>query len=315
MSRGGFLLFYLLWLALCVGAVSGARAARGAVVAPPPQRVDEVAIAVPPKPEREGSSPSPEEGAGERVRYDEQACLNYDADFRDVCFQALARQRALRDLEGALDACAEVVRSRLRLECLADVAELHVPTSLDAARSVCPQIPKKKWKHQCYFGIAMALVHLDPSAALATCDDAGMWRDFCRHDVLGEVSVDDVDFVLDVCAREEGDLLTRKTCWHGIGKYIGRQDLDAAIRACGRVPLGPDDLYRENCLHGVGWAAGERMGAAGSAACDRAGAQKDSCLLGVAFQLKRLDPSAAVGICQGVQRGDLRSHCLAFLQR
>lgn len=307
-----FFFFYLFCLAGCVGTVQAARYVEAGAADPPPQEVAGVAIAVPPKPELE-SDRALDEGEGSGRRYDEATCNEYEDDFRDVCFQALARQRAPRDLEGALQACEEVVRDRLRFECMADAAELHVPTSLEDALEVCPRIPRRKWHDQCHFGIAMALVDVDWDEALEACERAGIWRDFCRHDVLGEIAVEDTDWVLEVCHRQEGDLLTRKTCWHGIGKYIGRVDLERAFAACEEVPLGPSNLYRENCVHGVGWAAGERFGAAGVAHCHRAGPQEDSCRLGVAFQLKALDPSAAVEICHRVERTDLEAHCLSFV--
>jgi hypothetical protein len=315
MSERAFFLLYVLCLGLCVAVVQGAQAARASLPEPAEPELEQgVAVAIPPKPETEldrGAGSSDGEGA----RYDEETCDRYEGDFRDVCYHALARQRAARDLSGALLACEVVERRRLRNECMADVAELHVGTDLETARGVCPTITARKWRDQCYFGIAMALVGRDPALALAGCDDAGIWRDFCRHDVLGEVSVFDVDFVLEVCAREEGDLLTRKTCWHGIGKYIGRVDLPRAFSACERVPMGPSNLYRENCMHGAGWAAGERFADAGLAHCGRAGALEDSCRLGVAFQIERSMPDRAVEICRSVARSDLRDHCLAWVSR
>lgn len=315
MTGRSFFLLYLLCFLVCTACVHAARLGQG--VAP---RVEvtagAVAIAIPPKPVLQGErESSPGEGTGPGTRYDEATCRTYTGDFQDVCFQALARQRAPRDLEGGLLACREVVRERLRNECMADVAELHAPQDLDAALRVCPSIPRARWRDQCVFGISMALVNGDPARALANCEGSGMWRDFCRHDVLGDTSVRDLDFVLDACGREEGDLLTRKSCWHGIGKYIGRQDIPRALLACGRVPLGPANLYRENCVHGVGWAAGERMGAAGAAECQQAGDFLDNCLVGVAFEQKRLDPEAALGVCHQVGRSDLRDHCMAFLRR
>jgi hypothetical protein len=311
MSDRAFLLLYLLCLGLCVSTVQGARAAMASQ--PEVEQLEEslgVAIAIPPKPEGEldrGASPD-----GEGTLYDEATCDRYEGDFRDVCYHALARQRAPRDLQGALMACEVVQRKRLRRECQADAAELHVRTDLAAARAVCPDIETRKWRDQCYFGIAMALIEIEPRQALAGCEDAGIWRDFCRHDVLGEVSVFDLELVLEVCAREEGDLLTRKTCWHGIGKYIGRVDTFAA---CERVPLGPQGIYRENCVHGAGWAMGERFAAQGTAECGRAGKLEDSCRLGVAFQIERSQPEEAVGICRSVSRGDLRDHCLGWVSR
>ncbi len=313
MSNRSFALLYILCLGACVASVQGVRAAYVARVAEVDGGAAEpVVIALPPKPDVERPE---EDSVGEGTLYDEAICETYEGDFRDACYEALARQRALRDLPGALLACEALTRERLRLECLADVAGLHARTDLDAARALCPSIPVRKWRDQCFFGIAMTLVEGDASLALGTCDDAGIWRDFCRHDVLGEVAVVDLEFVLAECAREEGDLLTRKTCWHGIGKYIGRQDIDGAFAACRDVPLGPGNLYRENCVHGAGWAAGERWGAAGTSHCSDAGEQRDSCVLGVAYQLKRIQPEEAVEICRTAGRSDLRDQCLEFLRR
>jgi hypothetical protein len=275
-----------------------------------------IAVAIPPKPGgalQGGAARGEGEGAG--TRYTQAICVRYEGDFRDVCFHALARQRAARDLAGALAACGEVARPRLQQECRADVAELHVPADLAAARAVCASIPTRKWHDQCYFAVATALVPTDPGAALAGCDDAGIWRDFCRHDTLGEAAITDLDFVLETCGREEGDLLTRKTCWHGIGKYIGRVDLPRAAEACRRVPEGPAGLYRENCVHGFGWAAGERFGPAGVAQCAQTAPQEDSCRLGVAFEVLAGHPDAAVELCQSVRRSDLRRHCLEWVER
>ncbi len=313
MSARSFALLYLLCLGVCLGTLQLIRVAHAARPAPPePVPIAGVAMALPPKPD---VSPPDLAGDGQETRYDEATCETYEGDFRDACYEALARQRALRDLPGALLACAEIGRERLRWECEADVAGVHAASDLEAARAVCPTLRQPAWRDQCYFGIAMTLVEGEPPLALATCDDAGRWRDFCRHDVLGETAVVDLGFVLAECGREQGDLLTRKTCWHGIGKYIGRQDLDAALEACRQVPLGPDDLYRENCIHGAGWAAGERLGIAGAERCSGAGEQRDSCLLGVAFQQRRLQPDGAVALCHEAGRADLRDHCLAFVAR
>ena len=313
MSSRSFTLLYLLCLGVCLGTVHAIRAAHAAR---PPEAaavpLAGVAMELPPKPD---VSPPELPGGGEGTRYDAATCETYEGDFRDACYEALARQRALRDLPGARLACAEIQRQRLRSECVADVAGVHAASDLAAARAVCPTLDSATWRDQCYFGIAMTLVDGDPALALGTCDDAGRWRDFCRHDVLGEVAVVDLAFVLAECSRERGDLLTRKTCWHGIGKYIGREDLDAALDACHQVPLGPDSLYRENCVHGAGWAAGERWGTAGADRCTGAGEQRDSCLLGVAYQQRRLQPDGAVALCNEAQRDDLRDKCIAFVAR
>jgi hypothetical protein len=319
MGPRAFLLLYLFCLACCVGTVHLGRALAPDLVASRASEPSPVLIAVPPKPVTEtdlGGSTKPDAGSESTSRtYDEATCRAYDAEFRDVCFQGLARQKALRDLLGAEITCNEIAQERFRLECLADVAELHVPTSLDEALASCSEIPRKKWHDQCYFGIALALAKDRPDLAMATCDRAPMWRDYCRHDVLGTVATENLDFVLHACGQEQGDLLTRKSCWHGIGKYIGRQDLDRAFASCQRVPEGPSGLYRQNCIHGAGWAAGERFGASGGEACSRAGPERDSCMMGVAYALKRLDAEAAVGLCRQVGQTDLREQCLGFLKR
>ena len=310
--RSRLLRVYVACLLSCVTVIQTARANWSLADEEAAETIVQVAIAVPPKPEGAGEL---SEGEGEQSVYDEAACRKLDDDFRDVCFHTVARRRAERDLSGARLACDEIVRARLRYECMADIAEMHVWTDLKTARTVCPEIPRKKWHDQCFFGVAMALSQRLPDDALKACDDAGIWRDFCRHDVIGEVSARDVDWALDICHQETGDTLTRKTCWHGIGKYVGRVDPNAGFDACERVPAGPENLYVENCIHGVGWAISEQSGAAGLPSCAKAGANQDSCYLGVAFNLKRLDPESANSICRQVKRDDLQAHCLAFLSR
>ena len=79
--------------------------------------------------------------------------------------------------------------------------------------------------------------------------------------------------------------------------------------------MGPQDLYLENCIHGLGWAGAERFGREFIPDCDKAGAKKDSCILGVAYNLKRFDPAAGVELCNTVVRADLQEKCLGHVQR
>ena len=197
------------------------------------------------------------------------------------------------------------------------MAELYAPVDREASLAVCPEIPRKKWRDQCVFGIALALSTLDSDRAFRKCDDAGQWRDFCRHDVNGEIAQVNPDLALEHCHAEEGDLLTRKSCWHGIGKYIARVDVPLAFSTCERVPTGPPtpDGYRENCVHGLGWGAAEKAGRDFAAECDRAGDFKDSCLVGVAYNLRRFDVAAGMEVCSGVQDALLRGRCDEFVQR
>lgn len=269
------------------------------------------AIAVPPKPEG-AAQPGEGDGAG---AWTEQRCRQLDGELRDVCFHQLARGRAATDLIGALDACDILSDDVLQAECHADVAELHAPTDRDAALAVCPDIPTKKWRDQCVFGIALALSEPDPRFAFRLCDDAGQWRDFCRHDVNGEIAQVDDPLAFEHCAAEEGDILTRKTCWHGMGKYIARVDVPRAWEVCARVPLGPDNLYRENCVHGLAWGAAESAGRDFLGQCDTLPEQHDSCRLGVAYFESRFDTPSALEICDQVVRADLRTKCVAHVRR
>jgi len=303
----GFGLLYLATLGVCVGAV---QVLAHSPTPDPAQLVAEqvaVAIAVPPKPD----GARPVSGSGdEGAHYTVEGCRAREGQLRDLCFHQLAIQRAPTDLQGGLDACAEVADGAGRAECQADVAEGYARFDRDAALGVCPTIPRKKWRDQCVFGIALAWATTDSEWAFRLCDQAGQWHDFCRHDVNGEISQINVDLALSHCAEEQGDLLRRKSCWHGIGKYLARQDVDAAFAACARVPEG---LYRQNCLHGLGWGASESQGVAFLPTCDRAGPDIDSCRLGVAYELSRTDPQGAAAVCPQVQRDDLRAQCQRFV--
>jgi hypothetical protein len=269
------------------------------------------AIAVPPKPEG-AVEPGEGDGAGS---WTEQRCRQLDGELRDVCFHQLARGRAPTDLAGALDACDVLTDDGMKAECQSDVAELHAPTDRDVALAVCPTIATKKWRDQCVFGIALALSGPDPRYAFGLCDDAGQWYDFCRHDVVGEIAQVDDALAFELCAAEQGDLLTRKTCWHGMAKYIARIDVPRAWRVCGEVPLGPDRLYRENCVHGLAWGAAETAGRDFLSQCGTLPEQRDSCRLGVAYFQVRLDPAGALEICEEVERDDLKEKCQTFVRQ
>jgi len=302
-----FALLYLVCLGLSLGAVEAMR--DGGV----PERATEISepvagvtVAMPPRPD----GVRPVRGEGDQ-RFSEKGCRALTGTFRDICFHQLARQRAATDLEGARQACGEIERRRTIHECTADVAELHARTDLRVALAVCPEIPRKKWRDQCVFGIALAMVEPAPAAAFSLCDSAGMWRDFCRHDVNGEIAVRDVAHAMSNCAAEEGNHLTRVSCWHGIGKYIARVDVRRAVSACRQVPAG---LYRENCAHGLGWGAAESRGVAMADQCHAVGEVADSCRLGVAYNHRRFDIDAALDVCTGIRRSDLQRQCFTFVR-
>lgn len=321
MTSTYFSLLYLLCLGLCLGAVELAKIGwePPPEPPPPPQSVDEI-VAIPPKPDGVREVVGGEDG--DSYRYTEQACLAHDpGQYRDICFHQLARQRAPTDLPGAQGACDQIPAPQgkddrdTRYECQSDIAELHSPADRDAALAVCPAIPRKKWRDQCVFGIALALSTLDSPYAFQLCDDAGKWRDFCRHDVNGEIAQVNEDLAFEHCHNIDGDFLVNKACWHGIGKYIARVSVDRAFAACERVPLGPDDKYRENCYHGLGWGAAEKAGAGFVSSCGRAGPQQDSCLLGVAYNLRRFDVDAGLQVCSGVTDPTLYQQCVTFVEK
>lgn len=302
---GLYLLCLVVLLTLRFGLAAGLPAPDAPAVAP---TAAESVMAVPPKPGGVAAGNGEGEGEGVLTR---AHCLTMPDQVRDVCFQSLARQLAAGDPDGALAVCDEIGDEELRLECHADVAEVLGPTELAAAEAICDRIDRVKWRGQCHFGIGLARAHEDPPSALGQCEKAETFRDFCRHDVVGTVSEVNLDAAVAFCAREEGDTLTRKTCWHGIGKYLARRDFDEAVAACGRST----EQWRSNCFHGLGWGAAERDPDATLAACARLPEFADSCRQGVAYELKRADPQRAITLCSSLQTEAIRTRCLDFVRR
>ena len=305
----GFWSIYAACLGACLLAVQVALARVDPPPAPPADEVAAALVARPPKPE---GVRAPAEGEG--PRYTEAACRAYGGDIRDACFGALALQRAERDPVGGLAACEAIEAPALRWECAGDVAGLHWSVDRGAAEAICEAIPRRKWRDQCWFNLALAASQVDPDYARSRCGRAGMWRDFCYHDVNGEIAQVDPVAALAWCDLEQGALLRRKTCYHGLGKYLGRSDPEAAWHICQQVPTR-EPLYRENCHHGIGWALAETRGASALADCARSGAYRDSCILGVSAYVKRLDPGEALALCEEVRGASLRERCEAFATR
>jgi hypothetical protein len=306
-----FSALYLACLGFCVGSILGLKA-NARVAEPRVAKAQIIAdfIAIPPKPE---GVERPKEG--DAPLHSWKGCEKREGDFRDACFKALAWQRAERDVEGALKACEQVKDQDQAFECIADVAELHTRTDRQRAEAICPSIPKKKWKDQCWFGIGLAWSIHDTEYARATCENAGMWRDFCRHDVNGEIAQVDALDALNWCNKEEGSPLQRKTCFHGLGKYLGRSQPEEAIAICEVVPSN-NPLYAENCFHGLGWAVAEKQGDAESIAfCSALRRNQDSCFLGLSAHAKRLSPVQSLALCERVEREDLRDRCEGFAKR
>ena len=300
--------FLLLWGARAALAAWAPRAETVTTAASAPA---ERPMVVPPKPAGLAApDPSPRDDAT-LPRLTEGACLARPPALHDLCFQALARQAAAQDPAAAARTCDRVVDVELRDECVADVAEAAAPAYRDAAVALCVAMPRPRWRGQCHFGIGLAVAETDPGWAFGRCAHAEAFRDFCRHDVVGEIALANLDAAVGLCAREEGDALTRKSCWHGVGKYLARRDASAALATC----LRATPAWRGNCAHGAGWGAAERDADAALAACVGAGAYADNCRHGVAAQLKRIDPERALALCARLRDSSLATRCTAFVRR
>ena len=312
MRTPSFLLLYLLVLGGLLGL-------RGALVrwqpvpgerARTPEVNAEGVMALPPKPEG-ATAQAAGVGAEGTARLTPDGCRGMSPTVREVCWQALARQTAAADPDGALAICTEITTPELTFECQADVAETIAPRDRDHAAAICDPLPSVKWRGQCHFGVGLALAEVDSAYALGRCDHAEAFRLFCRHDVVGEVALVDLDAAMAFCAREEGDALARKTCWHGIGKYLARRSLAEATAACDAATMD----WRGNCFHGAGWGAAERDADAALAGCLALPLYADNCRQGVAHQLKRADPARAVALCEAIPTETIRSRCLDFVTR
>ena len=300
---------------LCVSLLLGTRFALGWMVPVAAARQAEVearepggAMEVPPKPG--GLAPPPGVGTGSGdAALTPATCDRMPADLRGTCWQALARQTAGADPEEALRVCERLPEGALREECHADVAETIAPRARARAAAVCASIPTTKWRGQCHFGMGLALAETDPEGAITFCDSAEAFRTFCRHDVVGEIAMVNLPAAQTICAREEGNTLTRKTCWHGIGKYLARRDMAEAAGACLVSPAS----WQARCCHGVGWGAAERNVDDALEGCATFGEYADNCRHGVANQLKRSDPAREQAICESLTQPDARAKCLAFV--
>ena len=298
-------------LALQVAIAHGLVSVAATPVAAPPSE----AMAIPPKPAGL-KAPAAEGGDGEGdERLTFEACTAMATGVRDVCWQALARQQSAVDPQGALGVCDQVVEPELKLECVDDVAEATTLADRAGAERICTGVVDRKWRGQCWFGVGLAWAETDSDYALGRCEHAEAFERFCRHDVVGEVSLVDVDAGVAFCTRGEAehadDDLTRKTCWHGIAKYLARRDVGEAAAACERATAS----WRGTCYHGLGWGGSERDPDGTLAACAGFGPWADYCRQGVAHEQKRVDPTRALALCEAIGTTTVRARCLEFVTR
>jgi hypothetical protein len=277
---------------------------RAAVVAAEPGG----AMEVPPKPA--GLAPGTGEGAGGGDgALTPDTCLGMPVDLRNTCWQALARQAAAVDPEGALRTCEALPAGALREECHADVAETIAPIARERAETICAAVESTKWRGQCHFGMGLATAEIDAEYAISRCASAEAFHTFCRHDVVGEIAMVNLPAAHAICAREEGGTLQRKTCWHGIGKYLARRDMGEAAAAC----RDATPSWQALCFHGLGWGAAERDVDTALTGCAAFGEFADNCRHGVANQLKRSDPAREQAICESLTNPEAKAKCLAFV--
>ncbi len=300
--------FMGLWVGISTLLILGVQGALLQVVAEVPDPEVEViaeVIAIPPKPEGALS----EAGDGEGTTYTDAACRKHEGDYRNACFHGLALQRAERDPDGALQACEELPKGEERWECFSDVAEIHSKVDRGWSEATCPTIPARKWRDQCWFGIALAWSTTDADYARDTCQQAGQFKNFCRHDVNGEYAQVDPEGGLDWCHSVQD--FPQKWCYHGLGKYLGRTDPPKAREICEQVP--EKSGWREQCYHGFGWALAEQDVDSALLGCrESPDGVQDSCYMGVSANSRRFDATRSLEICELVRdRGDYRS-CVAF---
>lgn len=310
--RRAFPAYYAVSLVLLLGTVQVAQAyhrAAPAVHATPSGPAAAV-MEPPPKPGVEPSTSGHGGGApGEQPVFTLERCQRLEGDVADACYGEVARNKAAKDPDAGLSACSHILDAELRLKCVADVAEDHAVIEVAWSRATCETIPSKKWRDQCVFGISNAFALVDPTFALRNCEDAGQWKPFCRHDVNGERATVDPEAAMAYCAALPVNL--QNTCWHGIGKYIGRNDEAAAAAWCSKVPTDHD--FRGQCFHGLGWAAAEKDGVAAIDRCDGYADQRDSCVLGVAYEQWRYDPESAARLCERAGADEEKRRCLDFM--
>lgn len=300
-------MFWFLFGGISTALVGGVQLAMLELPEPPPApevAVEAEVIAVPPKPQGAES-----EGEGEGTRYTEEACRKHQGDYREACFHGLALQRAERDPEGALAACAELPEGASRWECQSDVAEIHSRIEPVWSETLCPTIPSRKWRDQCFFGIALAWSVHDFDYARDTCEQAGQFKNFCRHDVNGEIAQVAPQAALQWC-HEPHDF-PRKWCYHGLGKYLGRTDPPVATATCLEVP--EKQGWREQCFHGLGWALAEQDAEDALLSCREAPSEmQDSCYMGVSANMRRFDAQRSLEICELVRDRDDHRGCVHF---
>lgn len=262
-------------------------------------------IAIPPKP----AGALSEEGGDQGTTYTDAACREHEGDYRNACFHGLALQRAERDPDGALQACGELPKGEDRWECFSDVAEIHSKVDRDWSEGTCPTIPARKWRDQCWFGIALAWSTTDADYARGTCDQAGQFKNFCRHDVNGEYSQVDPQGALDWCHQVKD--FPKKWCYHGLGKYLGRTDPASSRAICEQV--SPENGWKNQCYHGLGWALAEQDVDSALLGCrESPELVQDSCYMGVSANSRRFDAARSLEICDLVRdRRDFKS-CVSF---
>ena len=111
--------------------------------------------------------------------------------------------------------------------------------------------------------------------------------------------------------EKQTDNLMRRTCFHGIGKYLGKSMQDKAITYCGQIK---ESDIKKSCYHGAGWGVSE-ISDSGKAVsyCKKIKSNfTDNCLVGVAWQISKTNNELSKKICENVINKVAKTKCLNF---
>ena len=239
-------------------------------------------------------------------------CNEFSDDYKSTCLKMYALKSAANDFEEAWKICKQIDQNLLRDECYNDIIIEIGKEKPEEIKKYCNEINSEKWRGECYFNMALFLTKINITKAFAICNKAEIYVPFCYHDVAGEASLINTTKALNICEKQV-DNLTKRTCFHGIGKYLGRNKPDKAIIYCNQIE---DKGYKESCYHGLGWGMAEiDMGNMDYARSNCEGIEselKNNCFIGVAWKLSKNDKEKAKEVCNNIKNEQIKKECLNF---
>jgi len=236
-------------------------------------------------------------------------CNDFNKDYKNTCLQLNAQKSAVNDFDKAWKICKQINQDSLRDECYNDIIIEIGKENPEEAQQHCEKINSEKWRGECYFNMALFLTKTNIAKAFAMCDKAEIYIPFCYHDVAGEVSLINATIALNICGKQ--DNLTKRTCFHGIGKYLGRSKPEKAIIHCNIIK---EKEYKETCYHGMGWGISETNDSNKAIFyCKKTKSYfTDKCLVGVAWQVSKTNKELSGKICERVIVDEVKTECLSY---